>query len=152
MNLHALLKARAEARRPLRAGLIGAGKFGAMFLSQAARTPGLHVLGICDLAPERARAALHQTGWAPERYAASSFAKALAHGTTMITDDADALIRAPGLDVLIEATGNPEAGIRHTLAAFSRGRAVVMVNVEADALAGPLLAKQIGRASCRERV
>ncbi|MGH6618799.1 MAG: flagellar biosynthesis protein FlgA, partial [Alphaproteobacteria bacterium] len=55
MNLFKLLQQRAETGRPVRVGLIGAGKFGSMFLAQAIRTPGLHVLGIADLAPDRAR-------------------------------------------------------------------------------------------------
>ncbi|MBM3732474.1 MAG: flagellar biosynthesis protein FlgA [Acidimicrobiia bacterium] len=142
MNLHALLGARAAAGKPLRVGLIGAGKFGAMFLAQARRTPGLHLLGVADLSPERARAALKTTGWPEERIAAPSFAKALADGSTRVTDDALALVNAPGLDVVIEATGAPEAGIRHALACFERGRDLVMVNVEADVLAGPLLARR----------
>ena len=141
MNLHTLLKARAAENRPLRVGLIGAGKFGAMFLASALRTPGLHLLGVADLSLERARAALKVTGWPAERTQATSFAKALGDGTTLVTEDALALINAPGMDMVIEATGNPEAGIRHALACFERGRDVIMVNVEADVLAGPLLAR-----------
>ncbi len=142
MNFHTLLRGRAAANRPLRVGLIGAGKFGAMFLAQARLTPGLHLLGVADLAPARAREALKTTGWPAEQVGAQSFAKALADGSTFVTDDALALVNAPGLDVAIEATGAPEAGIRHALACFERGRDVVMVNVEADALAGPLLARR----------
>jgi predicted homoserine dehydrogenase-like protein len=44
--------------------------------------------------------------------------------------------------VVVEATGAPAAGIAHALEAVRRGRHVVMVNVEADALAGPLLAER----------
>ena len=51
MNLYALLRRRAAEHRPLRVALIGAGKFGSMFLSQAQRTPGLHVVAIADLDP-----------------------------------------------------------------------------------------------------
>ena len=58
MNLHTMLLARAAAGKPLRVGLIGAGKFGSMYLAQAKHTPGVHVTGIADLAPDRARAAL----------------------------------------------------------------------------------------------
>ena len=45
MNLHALLAARVEAGKPIRVGLIGAGKFGSMFLAQVPTTPGLTVAG-----------------------------------------------------------------------------------------------------------
>jgi len=147
MNLYAMLQQRAEQDMPLRVGLIGAGKFGAMFLSQALHTPGLHVLAIADLDIERSRAQLAATGWPPERYQATSAAKALADGSTYITEDADELINAGGIEVIIEATGVPEAGIGHALKCFERGRHVVMVNVEADALAGPLLARRAEEAN-----
>ena len=146
MNIYSLLKARAEAGKPVRVVVIGAGKFGTMFLSQARFTPGLHVLGIADLSVSRAKAALASTGWAEEQYSATSAAKALAQGTTTITDDAEALINAGGVDVVVEATGVPEAGVRHALLAIERGRHIVMVNVEADVLCGPLLAQKAAEA------
>ena len=142
MNLDRLLRRRADAGRPVRVGLIGAGKFGAMFLSQAGAHPGYHVLGIADLSVARAKASLARIGWAPERSAAGSAAEALRTGATWLTDDALALIAAEGLEVLIDATGNPAAGIAHALAGIEHGRHLVMVNVEADVLAGPLLARK----------
>jgi predicted homoserine dehydrogenase-like protein len=142
MNLNHLLAMRAEQDQPVRVGLIGAGKFGTMFLSQALRTPGLHVMAIADLDVARAKRNLKSTGWPQHRYEAKSAAKALADGTTFITDSSEDVIEAGGLEVVIEATGDPDIGIRHALAAIGRGRHVVMVNVEADVLAGPLLAKR----------
>jgi len=97
-------------------------------------------VGIADLAPERARAALARTGWAPERYAARSTEDATKRGTTFVTDDALALLASPEVEIVIDATGSPAAGITHALACCEHGKHVVMVNVEADALAGPLLA------------
>jgi predicted homoserine dehydrogenase-like protein len=63
MNLYRLLQRRADENRPLAVGLIGAGKFGSMYLAQAKHTPGIHVVGIADLAPARAKASLARTGW-----------------------------------------------------------------------------------------
>ncbi len=146
MNLHKLLRARAEAGNPVRVGLIGAGKFGAMFLAQARLTTGMHVLGIADLDPERARASCRTTGWSDEQLASPSIAAALGAGTTHIGDDAEALIAADGLEVVIDATGDPAVGIRHCLLAIEHGRHVVMVNVEADVVAGPLLARRAEQA------
>jgi predicted homoserine dehydrogenase-like protein len=141
-----LLAARAEAGRPLRVGLIGVGKFGTMFLAQARRIAGLHVLGVADLRVERARQSLLRAGWPEEQFAATSLADALKHGTTFVGDDGPALIAAHGLDVLVEATGVPAAGIAHALLAIDYGKHLVMVNVEADALAGPLLAQRAAAA------
>jgi len=146
MNLHQLLQQREAAAKPIRVGLIGAGKFGTMFLAQALRTPGLHLIGVADLAPDRARAALSRTGWPSERLAAADLAAAYRTGQTHIGDDAEALIRAPGLDVVIDATGIPKAGLRHALLAIEEGRDIVMVNVEAHVLAGPLLARRAAAA------
>ena len=146
MNLHKLLAAREAEKKPVRIGVIGAGKFGSMYLAQAIRTSGIHVLGIADLDLDKARAALARVGWPEDQYSAHSFAAARKHGGTFLTDDAAALIAADGLDVVIDATGNPGAGIRHALLAFDHGRHVVMVNVEADALAGPLLARRAAEA------
>lgn len=142
MNLFRLLQVRHEARKPVRVGLIGAGKFGSMFLSQARRTPGLHLIGVADLSVEAARRALKATGWPEEQTDADTFTDALTTGKTCVSDDAQALIWAENLDVVIDATGDPAAGIRHVLAACGQGVHIVMVNVEADALAGPLLAKR----------
>src|SRR5689334_22218030 len=121
MNLHAMLVAREEAGRPLRVAMIGAGKFGSMWLAQAPRTPGVHVVGIADLKPQRARESLARVGWAPERYAASSLAEAVRHRTTHVGDDAEALIASGEVEIVIDATGDPAAGVRHALACVRHG-------------------------------
>jgi len=142
MNLHKLLLARAASEKPVRVALIGAGKFGSMFLTQARRTPGLHVAAVVDLAPARARGSLARTGWVEAHYGARSLDEALRTGATYVTDDAQTVIAAAPIDVVIDATGSPAAGIRHALACCENGKHIVMVNVEADALAGPLLARR----------
>src|SRR6267142_5412409 len=73
MNLHHLLNARAAAGKPVRVALIGAGKFGSMFLSQVPHTPGLEVPAIVDLDPERAREACRTVGWDDARISATKF-------------------------------------------------------------------------------
>jgi predicted homoserine dehydrogenase-like protein len=140
MNLHRLLLARAAEHKPLRVLLIGAGKFGSMFLSQARRTPGLHITAIADLNPARARESLARVGWPREQYDAGTLDDALRTGATCVTDDAQSAIGSHAVQIVIDATGSPAAGIRHAMSAIRHRKHVVMVNVEADALAGPLLA------------
>ena len=142
MNLHAMLAQRAADRRPLRVALIGAGKFGSMFLSQVRRTPGLHLVAVCDLSPARAKAALLSVGWDEDRLGAKSLDDARRSGSTCLTDDTPAVIASDAVEVVIDATGSPAAGIAHVLACCRHGKHIVMVNVEADALAGPLLARK----------
>ncbi|MEQ8967385.1 MAG: SAF domain-containing protein [Azospirillaceae bacterium] len=130
-SLSARLAERAAAGRPVRVGLIGAGKFGAMFLNQAAFTDGLEVPVIGDLDPVRARKTVRTLGWPDARVAAADF-----------VEDGVALCRRPDIEVVVEATGDPAAGIAHALAAIAHGKHVVMVTVEADVLAGVALARR----------
>jgi predicted homoserine dehydrogenase-like protein len=146
MNLYRLLQARADAGKPVRMGLIGCGKFAAMFMAQVPRTPGLHVVGIADLAPGRARDSLARVGWTAERFAAKSFGEAIDRGTTFVGSDVAALISHPAIDVIVEATGHPPSALAHAQLAFAAKKHVVMVTVEADALAGPLLARKAAEA------
>ena len=144
MNLYAKLLQRKD--NPLRIGVIGAGKFGAMYLAQVPRTPGVHLVGIADLSPDGARANLERVGWAKEAYGARSLDAALKEKRTHLSDDWEALVAHPAIDILIESTGNPPAAVEHALAAFRNRKHVVMVTVEADAFCGPLLARKAAEA------
>lgn len=144
MNLHQLLWQREAESKPVRVALIGAGRFGTMFLSQVRTTPGLHVVGIADLNTGRAHEQLKRVGWTKDDLA-GDIDIALAERKTIVTADAKALIDAP-VDIVVEATGNPEIGIDHALRTINAGHHIVMVNVEADALAGPALAERARQA------
>ena len=142
MNLSRMLAERSAGGRPVRIGQIGAGKFGTMFLTQCRVTVGMHLAGLADLLPERARDRLVGVDWPREQIDARTLDEAMSTGKTFVTDNAMALIDDPRIEVIIEATGDPAFGIRHALKAINAGKHVVMVNVEGDALAGPLIAKR----------
>jgi len=143
MNLHRLLQARAAANNPVRVGVVGCGKFASMYLAQVPRIPGVHVAAIADIDPGRARDNLERIGWPTERVGVRNLAKALKSGGTWLTADASKLFEANEIDVIVEATGDPAAGIAHALNAADAGKHIVMVNVEADAVAGPYLATKV---------
>jgi len=129
MNLYARLLERKD--RPLGIGLIGAGKFAAMYLAQVPKTPGVLLVRIADLSPANAIANLERVGWPAELVQ-----------KTPVSDDWRKLVSDPQVDIVIEATGNPPAAVEHALEAFRHGKHVVMVTVEADAFCGPILAKK----------
>ncbi|MBJ3777304.1 NAD(P)H-dependent oxidoreductase [Acuticoccus mangrovi] len=134
MFLYRKLLARSS-ETPVRVCLIGAGKFGSMFLSQVPSTPGLEVAVIADLRVDAARSACRSVGWPADLVADTDF-----------TDDALTAIARDDVDVVVEATGHPRAGIAHARAAFAAGKHIVMVNVEADVLAGVALAREAASA------
>ncbi len=146
MSLHSQLQQRAVNGKPIRIGLIGAGKFGSMYLAQIPRTPGVHLVGIADLAPDGARQNLARVGWKVEQTQAPSLDAAIKAGTTHIGEDWRALTQHPAIDVIVECTGHPIAAVDHCLDAFAHGKHVVNVTVEADAFCGPLLASKAAQA------
>nr|WP_249127702.1 Gfo/Idh/MocA family oxidoreductase [Bradyrhizobium lablabi] len=136
------MRERESSGKPLRVGLIGAGKFGSMYLAQVPRVPGVHLAGIVDLSPANAQANLARVGWPKERFSAASLSDALKTGRTHVGDDWQALVAHPDIEIIIECTGNPPAAVEHALSAFRHGKRVINVTVEADAFCGPLLARK----------
>ena len=133
MNLHAKLQEREAQGRPLRLGVIGAGKFATMYLAQVPKTPGVKLVAIADLNPSHARENLKRVGWEEARI-------------PPISEDWNKLVSNPEIDIVIEATGNPVAAVDHVLEAFRHGKHVIMVTVEADCFCGPMLAQKAAEA------
>lgn len=135
-----MLSARAAGGKPIRVGLIGAGRFGSMALAQVRALPGIQVAAVADLNPGQAHTALALALWPPQRAVARSLGDAIETGATWVTTDAAALFSDGALDVVIEASGDPAAALRHAAAAIAAGTSVIMATLAADVLAGPLLA------------
>ena len=146
MSLHRKLQELAANHQSIKVGLIGAGKFGSMYLSQIPNTPGVHLTGIADLSPSRVKKNLARVGWKDEQSNVGSLDEAIKTGQTHISDNWEALVSHPAIDVIVECTGHPIAAVDHCLLAFKNGKHVVNVTVEADAFCGPLLANKAAEA------
>ncbi|PCI05053.1 MAG: flagellar biosynthesis protein FlgA [Hyphomicrobiales bacterium] len=139
MGLYEQLQERHEQKNPIRVGVIGAGKFGTMFLAQVQRIPGVHVVGVADLRVDVAKSNMIYAGWSAAQLEAASFDAALHSGETHIGQDAIAMINHQGIDIVVECTGNPVIAVDHALAAFAAGKHVISATVEADAVCGAAL-------------
>ena len=146
MNLNTMMLKRKEEKGPIRVGVIGAGKFASMFFTQTLTSPGIHIVGIADIRPDAARASLKRTGWNEERYGAASLEDALKTGKTAVIDDSAKLFSCEPIEVVLEITGNPHVGAVHAVKAIESGKHIVMVNVEADCIIGPILHKMAKKA------
>ena len=135
MFLQNAISKRINDNNPVKVALIGAGKFGSMFLSQVPSTLGIEVLVIADLKPDNAVKACKNVGWSDD----------LINKTKFVDRGTDA-IKLNEVEVVIEATGFPAAGIEHARQAFQNGKHIIMVNVEADVLAGAALVKEANSA------
>ena len=141
MNLFTKLQQRDDANNRIRVGIIGAGKFGTMFLAQAIKLPGIHIVGITDLDPANAISNLSYAGWPNDAYGAESLDDAIKTGKSFVSDDWQALIVHQAIDLIVECTGDPVAAVHHVLTAFNNGKHVINATVEADAFCGPGISK-----------
>ena len=135
MFLYNEIQKREANQQRVRVGLIGAGKFGSMFLSQVPFSIGLEITSIVDISIGNAKRNCRDVGWAPERIE-----------SVLFFDNLQSMISRTKIDVLVEATGDPVEGTKHALIAIEAGLDIVMVNVEADVLSGPYLAKKAEKA------
>ncbi len=145
MSLHRLLCKRAESNNPIRIGLVGAGRYSAMFLAQAKFIPGMQIVGVADLNLEKAQKTIVRSGWPKESLKVTKTSDAInaeaARGRIALTEDAEELIHAD-LDVIVEMTGTVDAASRHVWTALNDGKNVVNVSAEADALLGLALQRK----------
>jgi predicted homoserine dehydrogenase-like protein len=140
------LKLRAESGRPVTVGLAGAGQMGTDIVVQLSLMPGLLLGAISEIDPPRAIDAALLAGHAREKIVVTKTAadidRAIGRGQLAITDDLTSLVAAGHIDVVIDATGNPNTGTMLALDAIHHGKHVVMLNVEADITIGRHLKAQ----------
>ncbi|MFC1993597.1 NAD(P)H-dependent oxidoreductase [Chloroflexota bacterium] len=142
MNLYDLLRQRGATGKPVRIGVIGAGVYSSMFISQLYSIPGMQLVGVAELDTEKAKKSCLRAGWPEEGISFTNSTNAIndayRNKKVSLTNDAEQLIKAE-LDVILEVTGVAEAGAYHAWTALEAGKHVVMVTVEADALLGKAL-------------
>ncbi|MBL4918506.1 flagellar biosynthesis protein FlgA [Szabonella alba] len=136
-------------QRKLRVGLIGLGDYGRSLLFQSLRGPGIEIVAVCDSDMDRGQGALAAAGLTGDRIRRTDSlpeaTAALEAGQIVLTSDGTMIPRL-ALDVVVEATGHPEAAALHAALSIGEGRHVVMVSKEADSVVGPLLAKRAASA------
>lgn len=134
-----------EGSRRIEAAVVGAGAFGRSFLAQGRRMTLMGARIAVDRDASTAAAGLAAAGVPAREIAICSTASeartAWEHGDSVATGRLDAVLDLP-FDVLVEASGQPEAAASAALAAIRRGRHVALVSKEADSVVGPWLAAE----------
>ena len=132
-----------EAGTPIRVAIIGAGRFGSMMVAQVLRAPGMSIDLVCDLDVEKAFQAFELAGIPRSSVGnvdtAGGANDAMRRRRPAVTAEPNVVIESEA-DVVVEATGHPDAGALHAFQSITAGKHVVMVTVEADVVAGPHLA------------
>ena len=138
---------RAAERGPVRIGLIGCGEMGTDIVTQVSFMPGLEIAVLAEVRSDHAWAALDIAGPATRDRAVACETRAAAEdairaGRLAVTTDGEIACTAAGVDVIIDATGNPGIGAQLAMLAIRYGKHVVMMNVEADVTVGAMLAAE----------
>jgi predicted homoserine dehydrogenase-like protein len=144
------LERRRRDGRPVRVGLIGAGQMGTDIIVQTSLMAGIDVVAAADAVPENVFAACTIAGAgarAPEMADdAAATARSIARGRLAVARSYRDVCNSPGVDVVIDATGNPNVGAQVALATIAAGKHIVMMNVEADVTIGPYLSAKAAEA------
>ena len=141
----------AGAQRPVETCVVGSGGFGRSFLAQGMRVPLMNARVAVDVDASIAAAGFTALGVAPTDVAlcrtVAEAQQAWAAGKYIAAADLATVVGLP-IDVVVEATGNPEAGARHSRLAIEAGHHLVLVSKEVDSVVGPYLtqlARQRGK-------
>jgi predicted homoserine dehydrogenase-like protein len=149
-SLAEALERRRREGRPVRVGLIGAGQMGTDIIVQTSLMAGIEVVAAADAIPENVSAACKIAGGrarSPEVVDdASGVDRAVARGRLAVGRSYRDVCGAQSVDVVIDATGNPNVGAQVALATIAAAKHIVMMNVEADVTIGAYLASQAAAA------
>jgi predicted homoserine dehydrogenase-like protein len=149
-SLAEALEQRRRDGRPVRIGLIGAGQMGTDILVQVAHMPGIEVVAAADTVPDIVLAACQVAGDGPRRPVvadgAQSVAALVARGALAVARSHRDVCTADGVDVIVDATGNPNVGAEVALTTIGARKHMVMMNVEADVTIGAYLSARAAEA------
>ncbi len=147
-TLEEALHLRHRRGKPVRIGLVGAGQMGTDILMQMGLMQGIAVVACAATHPEHVQLALDVAGDGRSAVIVRTVAEARAcirRDVIAALHSLETLCLIPEVDVVIDATGRPNAGAEVAMAAIAAGKHVVMMNVEADVTAGAYLAAQARR-------
>lgn len=130
MTLYGKLLEREQNGAPIKVGVIGAGQMGYGMVSQISTIPGVIVAGISDINLDAAKGAA-------DAYNASAAEKV----NILTSTDFKEIVHSPNVEVIVDATGVPEAGAKISLETLIAKKHLVLLNVEIDITVGPLMKK-----------
>lgn len=143
------LEERDRQGRPIHVAVIGAGFMGrGLALQIIGVMRGMRLVAVSNRTVSQAERAYREAGVDTVKNvdSVSALESAIRHGDYCVTDNAMLLCEGDGIDAIIEATGEVEFGAKVVLKAIERGKHVVLMNAELDALVGPILKVYADRA------
>lgn len=127
----------------IRIGLVGLGKMGSGLVHQIHRIDGMRTSFVVDELTDRAYKTLLDAGIDPREIVRTEdqeeVQKAIEEDKYVVTSDYKLGLKCPGISAMVDATGNPPFGAELAYNSIKAKKHVIMLNVECDALIGPIL-------------
>ncbi|HHX24645.1 MAG: NAD(P)H-dependent oxidoreductase [Tepidanaerobacteraceae bacterium] len=145
LNINTKLKELEEQGKRINVGIVGAGQMGRGMVSQMFCMKGICPIIVSDLNTEIAKKAFIMAGIRNDDIAVANTVSeaetAIKNGRYVVTENLEVVNKALSIDVVIDATGVPEAGAKIAVESIHNGKHIVMLNVETDVTIGALLKK-----------
>lgn len=149
-GLAAELRKRADDGNPIRIGLVGTGEMGTDIFTQIAMMEGIEIATVMERTGGKAEQGCQIAYGEPgrTRFASSheQVSAAIEAGKIAVTDDLDLALSHDLVDLVVDATGVPEAGADIGMRAVGFGKHLIMMNVECDVCIGPYLKHEADKA------
>lgn len=130
----------------IRVAIIGAGKMGKGLINQMSRIEGMVPALVVNRRVEKAIEALLSSGVPKSQIIETNSLKEanyyLEKGKFVVSECKELATKANIIDAVVDATGVPEVGANVALDAIDNRKHIIMLNVEADAVVGPILYKK----------
>lgn len=129
----------------IRVGIVGIGKMGQGLVYQMMRIDGMEPSVLIDEVPSKALEVLKNSGVLDSDIVCTNdltkASQALANNSYVVTEDYSLAYRLEEIDAMVDATGNPPFGAKMAYESIMNKKHVIMLNVECDAVVGPILNK-----------
>lgn len=129
--------------KPIKVAIIGAGKMGKGLVNQMTRIKGMIPSLVVNRNIEKAINALQSAGIAKEEIVVSNSVSEINHaienGKYVASEYMDVAAKINDIQAVVDATGVPETGAEIAIDAIGNNKHIIMLNVEADSVVGPIL-------------
>lgn len=139
MRLHNRLEILQSQNKRIRVGLVGAGQMGSYMIAVMDKMKGIELKAVCDLDLKKVKEVLSNYFEAQHIVNLDSSRNFVDDQSVCITNNAIELTKFDSIDVIIEATGNPEVGALVSFFGIKNKKHIVMLSYETVVTIGHIL-------------
>jgi len=150
LGMNYRLKALQEDNNPIKVGIVGAGQMGRGLISQLYQMKGLTPSVVCDIDVDKVLYAFSKSNITKDDYiitnTLSKANDAIKNGKIVVSEDKTIASLVEATDAVVDATGVTEIGAEIAIDTINNNKHIIMLDVEADVVVGPILWQKADKA------